>query len=69
VAIVALVFRWRDAPVRVLAQAVSEAPTLSGETDPLGALDALLAELESATVRVDGADELEAAAAALEGVR
>ena len=68
-----LLVRWRrPAP-----------PAISGEVDPIPALDALLAELEGATVRIDGADELdesavvelerladklEAAAAALERV-
>jgi hypothetical protein len=70
-------------PVRVIAEAVPAPATISGEVDPLAALDALLAELEATTVRIDGADELdqhavatleqlaerlEAAAAALERV-
>ena len=79
-----LLVRWRrPTPVRVLAAAVPGPPTRSGEVDPIPALDALLAELEGATVRIDGADELdesavvelerladklEAAAAALERV-
>jgi hypothetical protein len=79
-----LLVRWRrPAPVRVLAAAVPAPPTISGEVDPLAALDTLLTELEGATVRIDGADELdesavvelerladklEAAAAALERV-
>jgi hypothetical protein len=84
VVIAMLAFRWRRKPVRVLAEAAPEPPTLSGEVDPLAALDALLVELERATVRIDGSDELdedavvelerladklEAAAATLEGVR
>ena len=79
-----LIVRWRrPAPVRVLAAAAPAPSVLSGEVDPIPALDALLAELEGATVRIDGADELdesavvelerltdklEAAAAALERV-
>ena len=39
------------------------------DVDPLAALDALLRELESTTVRIDGADELdERAVAELEGL-
>jgi hypothetical protein len=79
-----LLVRWRRAaPVRVLAAAAPTPPTISGEVDPFAALEALLAELEGTTVRIDGADELdesavaelerladklEAAAAHLEGV-
>ena len=79
-----LLVRWRrPARVRVLAAAVPAPPARSGEVDPIPALDALLADLEGATVRIDGADELdesavvelerladklEAAAAALERV-
>jgi hypothetical protein len=79
-----LLVRWRRAaPVRVLAAAAPTPPTISGEVDPFVALEALLAELEGTTVRIDGADELdesavvelerladklEAAAAHLEGV-
>ena len=73
----------RRKPVRVLAEAAPQAATVSGAVDPFAAIDALLAELEGATVRIDGADELdehavvelealadrfEAAAAALERV-
>jgi hypothetical protein len=80
----ALLVRWlRPAPARVLAAAAPAAPAISGDADPIAALDALLAELERTTVRIDGADELdessvaelerlaeklEAAAASLEGV-
>ena len=80
-----LLVRWRrPAPVRVLASAAPAPPAVSGEVDPIPAIDALLAELEGATVRIDGADELdesavaelerlaeklEDAAASLEGVR
>jgi hypothetical protein len=46
-------------PVRVLAEAVPETATVSGPVDPVAALDALLAELERTTVRIDGADELD----------
>ena len=64
---------------RVLAAAVAPAATISGAVRPptarqrseaaLDALDALLAELESATVRLDGADELDGRAVAeLEGL-
>jgi hypothetical protein len=65
---------------RVLAAAVAPAPRISGtvappaprpvrDVDPLAALDALLRELESTTVRIDGADELdERAVAELEGL-
>jgi hypothetical protein len=85
VVVIALLVRWqRGAPVRVLAAAAPGPPTISGDSDPIAALDALLAELEGTTVRIDGADELdesavaelerlaerlEAAAASLEGVR
>jgi hypothetical protein len=77
----ALLVRWlRPAPARVLAAAAPASPANYGDPDPL---DALLAELEGTTVRIDGADELdessiaelerlaeklEAAAASLEGV-
>jgi hypothetical protein len=54
--------RPQPAPVRVLAEAVPPPVTISGEVDPMGALDALLAELEGATVRIDGADELDESA-------
>lgn len=80
----ALLVRWlRPAPARVLAAAAPASPAISGDADPIAALDALLAELEGTTVRIDGADELdessvaelerlaeklEAAAASLEGV-
>jgi len=86
VAIATLLLRWRrpSPPARVLAEAVPPpATSISGDVDPVAALDALLAELEGATVRIDGADEvgseavaelerladkLEAAAASLERV-
>jgi hypothetical protein len=47
-------------PVRVLAEAAPLPPTISGDVDPLAALDALLAEIEATTVRIGGADELDA---------
>jgi hypothetical protein len=47
-------------PVRVLAAAAPAPATISGDVDPLAALDALLAELERTTVRIDGADRLDA---------
>jgi hypothetical protein len=64
---------------RVLAAAVAPTATISGTVSPpaapqrnadaLDTLDALLAELESTTVRIDGADELdERAVAELEGL-
>ena len=63
-AIAAVVVRGRrrraPAPVRVLAAAAPAPATISGDVDPLAALDALLAELERTTVRIDGADRLDA---------
>jgi hypothetical protein len=56
--------RNQRAPVRVLAEAVPPAVAISGDVDPIGALDALLAELERTTVRIDGADELDESAVA-----
>jgi hypothetical protein len=47
-------------PVRVLAEAAPLPPTISGDVDPVAALDALLAEIEATTVRIGGADELDA---------
>ena len=52
--------RRRPRPVRVLAAAAPAPATISGDVDPLVALGALLAELERATVRIDGADRLDA---------
>lgn len=44
-------------------------PPVSASSDALDTLDALLAELESATVRIDGADALDAGSVAeLEGL-
>jgi len=66
VTIAALTWRWRRPP-RVLAEAAPPAPTISGEPDPLRTLDALLREVEDATVRIDGGGELdETAVVALE---
>jgi hypothetical protein len=59
-AIVVLLLRRRPGKQpRVLAEAVPPPATISGEVDPVAALDALLAELEQTTVRIDGADELD----------
>ena len=44
---------------RVLAEVVLPAATVSGEADPLAALDALLAELERTTARIEGDVELD----------
>ena len=65
VTIAALAWRWRhgdEAPVRILAEAAAPAPTISGDANPLAALDDLLAELERTTIRIDGSDELDEAA-------
>ena len=59
-AVAVLAVRWRrPGPVRVLAEGATVAPAVSGPVDPVAALDALLAELEGATVRIDGADDLD----------
>ena len=58
-ALVAIAFVLVRRPVRVLAEAAPPAATISGTVDPLAAIDALLAELEGATVRIDGANELD----------
>jgi hypothetical protein len=59
-AVAVLAVRWRRRePVRVLAEAVAPAATISGDVDAMTTLDALLAELEGTTVRIDGADELD----------
>lgn len=47
------------AKTRVLAEAVPPPATITGSVDPIAALDALLFELEGATVRIGGADELD----------
>jgi hypothetical protein len=49
----------RPRPTRVLAEIAPAPASISGDADPLAALDALLVELEGATVRIDGADELD----------
>ena len=61
VAIAFLVLRTRrsEPPARVLAESVPPPATISGDVDPVAALDALLAELERTTVRIDGADALD----------
>jgi hypothetical protein len=60
-----LLVRWRrPAPTQVLAATASASPEISGDIDPFMALDALLAELEGTTVRIDGADELDESAVA-----
>jgi hypothetical protein len=58
-ALVAIAFVLVRRPVRVLAEVAAPPPTISGSVDPVATLDALLAELEGATVRIDGADELD----------
>jgi hypothetical protein len=63
VAIAFVVLGPRAKP-RVLAEAVPPAATITGEVDPIAALDALLTELESTTVRIGGADELDVRAVA-----
>ena len=62
-------------PVRVLAEVAVAPPTISGDVNPIATLDALLAELEGASlddssvVRLEQlAEKLEAAAASLERV-
>ena len=62
-------------PVRVLAEVAAPPATISGAVDPVATLDALLAELEGATLADNSvaqleqlAEKLEAAAASLERV-
>ncbi len=57
-AITFILLRPRHKP-RVLAEAAAPPATITGDIDPLAALDALLVELESTTVRIGGADELD----------
>ncbi|MEA2885495.1 MAG: hypothetical protein QOH32_4801 [Bradyrhizobium sp.] len=57
-AVVAIAFMLVRRPVRVLEEAAAAPATISGNVDPVATLDALLAELEGATERIDGADEL-----------
>lgn len=47
------------ATATVVTEAVPAPSTVSGDVDPIAALDALLEELERATVRIDGAAELD----------
>ena len=49
----------RRQPVRVLAEVAPPPATISGRANPIATLDALLAELEGATVRLGGSDELD----------
>jgi hypothetical protein len=58
VAIAALLWRW-SRPARLVAEAAPGVPVISGDVDPVAALDALLADLERATVRIGGADALD----------
>ena len=58
-ALVAIAFVLVRRPVRVLEEAVPPPATISGDVDAIATLDALLAELEGTTVRIDGADELD----------
>ena len=58
-ALLAIGFVLVRRPVRVLAEVAPPPATISGSVDPIATLDALLAELEGATVRIDGADELD----------
>ena len=58
-AILAIAFVLVRRPIRVLEEAAPPPPTISGGVDPVATLDGLLAELEGATVRIDGADELD----------
>ena len=71
VAIAYVVLRWRRGPkherVVVLAEAVPEPQArISGEADPLQALETLLAELERATLDERDVEELERLAEQLE---
>ena len=58
-ALIAIAFVLVRRPVRVLEEAAAAPATISGDVDAIATLDALLAELEGATVRIDGADELD----------
>ena len=58
-ALLAIAFVLVRRPVRVLAEAAPPPATISGGVDPIATLDALLAELEGTTIRIDGADELD----------
>ena len=59
VAIVFVLLRTRTPRARVVAEVAPRPAEISGEVDPLASLDALLAELERTTVRIDGADQLD----------
>ena len=62
VAIAVLAWRWRQ-PAQLVAEAtIAPTPTVSGAADPLAQLDELLADLDGATVRIGGADELDESA-------
>ena len=74
-ALVAIVVVLVRRPVRVLAEVAAPPATISGAVDPVSTLDALLAELEAATLADNSvaqleqlAEKLEAAAASLERV-
>ena len=56
---IAFLLLRRPGTPRVLAEAAPVPTTVSGEVDPVAALDALIAELEATTVRIHGADELD----------
>jgi hypothetical protein len=58
-ALLAIAFVLVRRPVQVLAEATPPTATISGTVDPLVTIDALLAELEGATVRIDGSDALD----------
>ena len=58
-AVVAIGFVLVRRPVRVLAEVAPPPAAISGSVDPIATLDALLAELEGTTVRIDGSDELD----------
>jgi hypothetical protein len=58
-AILAIAFVLVRRPVRVLEEVAPPPATISGDVDAIATLDALLAELEGATARIDGADELD----------
>ena len=58
-AVVAIAFVLVRRPVRVLEEAAPLPAMISGDVDLLATLDALLAELEGATVHIDGADMLD----------
>ena len=74
-ALVAIALVLVRRPVRVLAEVAVPPASISGSVDPIATLDALLAELEGASLDDNSvvqlerlADKLEAAAASLERV-